>query len=447
MQSLTGTKVSRRAIVAGAGATTAAALVPWKVLAQAGGQVKLTCWSAAVDQVKSHVTAFEKASGIKVAYENFPWPQYRTSLVTRFVGNADMDVLWVSDAWLPEFAEAGWLASINDEAALMKYNAEAAAYCTQSMTYKGKQYGLSYYGDAMSFMVNTEVLQKAGIAEPPKTWDEVVQQALKIKQSGGPEFPLLLSLATDTWLIEFVSALVFSHGGRFVDDKGDAIMADAAKGAVEAASFVRDAIHKHKIVSPAAVETTEINGLKAMGSGQFAFGIVPTYRLRTLNDPSQSTAAGKIRPVLMPKGARATDNATCGWIRFFGMTAGAKANAARRANSVKLMEFFGGKDDTGKYTMQKLLLLDVGVPFCTTPLADDADVKAFWDKWAGPGGGAIVAKQASMAVKKDTISPWFGEWNEANNRVWQSIFLNKATPEAGLKEAAQKWADLKKASK
>ena len=447
MQSLKPTAISRRALLAGSGAAGTAALLPGGAVAQAGGSVKLTAWSAAVDQVKSHATAFEKATGVKVAYENFPWAQYRTSVVTRLVGNADMDVLWVSDAWLPEFAEAGWLAPINDEASLMKYNAEAASYCTNSMTYKGKQYGLAYYGDHMSFLYNEEILKKAGIDKPPTTWDEVVQQSLKIKQSGGPEFPLLLSLATDTWLIEFVSALTFSHGGRFVDDKGDAIMADPAKGAVEAATFVRDAIHKHKIVSQSAVETSEINGLKAIGSGQFAFGIVPTYRMRALNDPSQATAAGKIRPTLMPRGAKATGNATCGWIRFYGMTPAAKASATRRANAVKLMEFFGGKDTEGKYTLQKLLLQDVGLPFCTQPLAEDADVKAFWDKWAGVGGGAVIAKQASMTVKKDVVSPWFSEWNETNNKVWQSIFLGKAEPEAGLKEAAAKWAELKKASK
>src|SRR5262249_28013833 len=299
----------------------------------------------------------------------------------------------------------------------------------------------------MSFLYNSEILEKAGIPAPPTSWDEVVQQCQKIKQAGGPEFPLLLSLATDTWLIEFISTLVFSHGGHFVDEKGDATMADAGKGAVAAASFVRDAIHRHKIVSPGAVETTEINGLKAIGSGQFAFGIVPTYRLRALNDPSQATAAGKIRPALMPKGTNARENATCGWLRFYGITPGAKADAARRTDAVRLVEFFGGKDNEGKYTMQKLLLLDLGLPFCTQPLAEDADVRAFWDKWAGSGGGALIARQDSMAVKKDTISPWFNEWNETNNKVWQSIFLDKATPEAGLKEAALKWADLKRASK
>jgi multiple sugar transport system substrate-binding protein len=406
-----------------------------------GAPVNFTSWSAAVDQVRSHVSAFERATGLKVNYENFPWAQYRTSVVTRLVGNAPMDVLWVSDAWLPEFAEAGWLATIDDVPELMKYNADAAQFCTQSMVYKGKQYGLAYYGDHMSFIYNTEILQKAGITTPPTTWEEVVQQSLKIKQSGGPEFPMLMALGIDTWLIEFMSALVFAHGGRFVDASGNAIMADANRGVVEAATWVREAIHTHKIVSPGAVETTEINALRAMGAGQHAFAIVPTYRLRALNDPSQAPAAGKLRPALMPRGPRATASATCGWIRFYGMTPGAKANAGRRANAVKFMEFFGGKDTTGSYTLQKLLLTDVGLPFCTTPLSNDPEVKAFWTRWAG--GGDVIAQQAASAVKKDVIAPWFGEWNETANAAWQSVFLNRATPQAAATAMAAKWKDLK----
>ena len=436
--------LSRRALLGAALSTGAASLLgaPARVGAQAAGAVNFTAWSAAVDQVKSHISAFENATKIKVNYENFPWAQYRTSVVTRLVGNAPMDVLWVSDAWLPEFAEAQWLAPVDDIPELMKYNADAAPYCTQSMLYKGKQYGLAYYGDHMSFLYNTDILQRAGIDKPPATWDEVVQASLKIKQAGIVEYPLLLSLAIDTWLVEFMSAMVFSNGGRFVDDKGAPIMAESGRGAVETAAWIRDAIHSHKIVSPGAVETPEINGLRAMGAGQHAFGIVPTYRLRALNDPSQAPAAGKIRPTLMPRGAKATASATCGWIRFYGMTPGAKANATRRANATKLMEFFGGKDTTGAYTMQKLLLTDVGLPFCTTPLSADPVVKAFWEKWAG--GGDVIAQQAASAVKKDVIAPWFGEWNETSNAAWQSVFLNRATPEAATRAMAQKWNELRR---
>lgn len=441
---MTHSTLSRRAILGGAASAGAAYLAgsPVAAIAQAAGVVNFTAWSAAVDQVKSHISAFENATKVKVNYENFPWAQYRTSVVTRLVGNAPMDVLWVSDAWLPEFAEAKWLAPIDDIPELMKYNAEAASYCTQSMVYKNRQYGLAYYGDHMSFLYNTDVLQRAGIDKPPTTWDEVVQASLKIKQAGIVEYPMLLSLAIDTWLVEFMSAMVFSNGGRFVDAQGAAMMAEPGRGAVETAAWIRDAIHSHKIVSPGAVETPEINGLRAMGAGQHAFGIVPTYRLRALNDPSQSPAAGKIRPALMPRGPKATASATCGWIRFYGMTPGAKASAARRANATKFIEFFGGRDTTGEYTMQRLLLTDLGLPFCTTPLAQDPTVKAFWEKWAG--GGDVIAQQAATAVKKDVVAPWFGEWNETSNAAWQSVFLNRATPEAATRTMAQKWNDLRR---
>ena len=436
---------SRRGILAGLlGAPAVLAGLPGgRAMAQAGGAVNFIGWSAAVDQVKAQISAFERATNIRVNYENFPWAQFRTALVTRLVGNAPIDVSWVSDAWLPEFAEAGWLADISDVPQLLRYNGEAAEYCTQSMTYRGKQYGLAYYGDHMSFMYNTDLLQRAGISAPPASWDEVVQQSQKIKQQGISEFPLLLSLTADTWLIEFVSALTFAFGGRMVDEQGNAVMADANHGSVLAARFLRDAITQHRILSPGAVETGEINGLRAFGSGAHAFAIVPTYRIRALNDPSQSQAAGKIRIALMPKGGPDGSNATCGWIRFYGMTPGAKADRARRDRAVKFIEFFGGRDTSGNYSMQKLLLTDVGLPSCAMPVNEDADVKSFWDRWAG--GGAVIAQQAALAKKKDVISPWFGEWVETANQAWQSVLLGRAEPEAAMRTAGTKWTELKRA--
>jgi multiple sugar transport system substrate-binding protein len=434
--------LSRRALGAGI-LTTAGLAQSSKARAQAPGAVNFIGWSAAVDQVKAQISAFEAATSLRVNYENFPWAQFRTALVTRLVANAPIDVSWVSDAWLPEFAEAGWLAEISDVPQLMRYNEEAANYCTQSMTYRGKQYGLSYYGDHMSFMVNTDMLARAGIAAPPTTWEEVVEQSLRMKQQGIADFPLLLSLAADTWLIEFVTALTYSFGGRFLDDQGAPLMADAGRGAVRAAAFLRDAIHRHKILSPGAVETGEINGLRAFGSGAHAFAIVPTYRIRALNDPAQSSAAGKIRLALMPKGGPSGTNETCGWIRFYGMTPGAKADPARRARAVRFIEFFGGRDTSGSYSMQKLLLTDVGLPSCALPLSEDADVKTFWERWAG--GGAIVAQQSALARKKDVISPWFGEWVETSNQAWQTVCLGRAEPEAAMRTAAAKWTELRRA--
>jgi len=401
--------------------------------------INFATWSAAVDTVKSHLAAFEAKTGIKVNYSNLPWAQYRETMITKFVGNAPIDTLWVSDSWLPEWADAGWLVPIDQYKMLTAYNADASDFCNQSMIYKGKQYGLTYYTDYMGFIYDNELLQKAGMASPPTTWAEVADQAKTVKSKGLSEWPVLVSMAQETWLIEFLSAMVFSHGGRFVDDNGNAVMQDG--GALSALRWLVDAVHKHKILSPSCVETGELAGLKTFSSGQHAFGLIPKYRLRTLNDPSQSQIAGRAMLALMPQGEGGS-HATVGWMRFYGMTPRAQADTTRAENTVKLIEWFGGKAD-GEYRFQKLLFKDVGAAFGVKSLFNDPEMREAYKAY---GDVDLIGKQQALARKKDVISPWFGEWNDVNGASWQQAVLGKVTPEQALKTSAAKWAELKKQS-
>ncbi|MBL8589909.1 MAG: extracellular solute-binding protein [Methylobacteriaceae bacterium] len=437
---MSASSLSRRAVLKSAAALAASAAAPGAVFAQSGGPLAFATWSAAVDQVKSHLAAFEKATGLKVDYSNSPWAQYREAMITKFVGKAPVDVLWVSDSWLPEFADAGWLAPVDGYKTLTAYNADTDAFSVDSMMHKGKQYGITYYTDFMGFIYNEDMLQKAGIAAPPTTWAEVVEMSKTIKAKGLSEYPMLLSMAQESWLIEFMAALVYSHGGRFTDDKGAAAMQSAEGGAVAALQWIIDAVQKHKIVSPACVETGELAGLKAFGAGQHAFGLIPKYRLRTLNDPAQSQIAGKAQIALMPKGGPKGTHATVGWMRFYGMTPRAAADPARAEAAVKLMEWFGGKAN-GEYTFQKMLFKDVGAGFGVKSLFQDPEMRAAYAKY---GDIKVIEAQTALAKKKDVIAPWFGEWNDVNGAAWQQAIGGKITAEEALKRSAAKWDQLKK---
>jgi len=422
-----------------AGMAGAAALGGMRAGLAAGRPIEFSIWSAAVDTVKSHITAFEAKTGLAVDLSTAPWAQYRETLVTKFVGGAPLDTLWVSDSWLPEWAEAGWLSPIGDFPQLTAYNSDVDDFCVKSMTYNGQQYGITYYSDWMGFLYNEEMLSKAGITTPPESWDQVTEQALKIKQAGLAQYPVLLSFAQESWLIEFISAMVFSQGGRLVDDKNVAVMADPEHGAVKALRWAVDAVQKHKIVSPACVETGELAGLKAFGSGQFAFGLMPKYRLRTLNDPAQSQVAGKAKLMLMPRGDKGA-HATVGWMRFYGLTSQARQDKARSAAAVQLMEWFGGKAD-GDYRFQKLLFLDVGAGFGVKSLFQDPEMRKAYEAF---GDVDLIAQQQALAMKKDVVAPWFGEWNDLNGAAWQAAVVGKSTPEEALKRSADKWTELKK---
>ncbi len=401
--------------------------------------VNFYTWSAAVDLVKSHITAFEASTKIKVNYNNSPWAQYREAMVTRLVAKAPIDALWVSDSWLPEWAEAGWIAPLDGFPELMKYNADTDDFCLQSMRYKGKQYGLTYYSDYIAFFYDEQVLKKVGIKAPPKSWDELTAQCLQIKKAGLSEYPMMLSMARESWLIEFLSALVFSNGGRFVDDTGTPVMADPKKGAQQALQWVVDAVTKHKIISPACVETGELNGLKAFGAGNHTFALLSRYRIRTLNDPKQSAIAGRVKQALMPAG-NGGSHATVGWMRFHGMTAQAAADKGRAANAARLIEWFGGKAGS-QYQFQKMLFSDLGTGFGVKGLFKDPDIQENYKKYADI---AMFEKQQQLARKKDVIARWFGEWDEVNGTAWQSAVVGKSTVAAALKKSSDAWSDMRK---
>lgn len=432
--------LTRRSFLQTSASGIAAASVIGKASsALAADPVYFATWSAAVDTVKSHLAAFEKKTGLKVEYSNSPWAQFREAMVTKFIGKAPIDTMWVSDSWLPEWAEAGWIVPIDQYKSLTAYNSDLDQFCVDSMTHKGKQYGITYYTDFMGFIYNAEILDKAGIKAPPQTWAEVAEQSKIIKDKGLSQWPVLLALAQETWLIEFLAAMIYSQGGRFTDDKGDAVMQDGKNGAVTALRWVVDAVQKHKILSPSCVETGELAALKSFSSGQHAFALMPKFRLRTLNDPKQSQIAGKTRIALMPKGESGS-HATVGWMRFYGMTPRAQANATRAADTVKLMEWFGGKAD-GEYTFQKLLFKDIGAGFGVKSLFQDPEMRKLYAEY---GDVELIGRQQGLARKKDVITPWFGEWNDVNGSAWQQAILGKVTPEQALKTSGDKWNALKK---
>ncbi|RQU38948.1 extracellular solute-binding protein [Burkholderia cenocepacia] len=407
--------------------------------ALAADAVNLYTWSAGVDTVKRLLGAFQKESGLSVNYNNLPFAQYREAMVTKFVGQAPVDVLWVSDGWLPEWADAGWLAPIDGFPQLTKYNADVADFCAESTRYKGRQYGMTYYTDYMGFFYDAQKLAKAGIAAPPASWDELVQQSLKIKRAGLSDYPLMVSMARESWLIEFMSALVFSNGGRFVDDRGHAVLDDPSRGAVSTLQWLTDAVNKHKIVSPACVELGELNGLKAVAAGNHAFALLPRYRIEALNDPRQSKVAGQIRQGLMPAGPKGS-HATVAWMRMHAMSAAAAKDKTRAANAVCLIEAFGGKLD-GQYAFQKAMFLDTGTAFGVKSLFSDPQIRAAYEKY---GDFAMFQRQQELARKKDVISRWFGQWDETNSAAWQAAILGRSSVADALRQSAQAWNTLAK---
>lgn len=387
---------------------------------------------------------FERASRLPVETISVPWAAYREALVSRLLGQATIDVVAMSDVWLPEFAERGWLAPLEGMPAADEVAAETRPICNQAMTWKGHRYGMPYYTDSMAFLYNARMLGRAGIAAAPATWDEVVEQGQRLQRLGLVRHALGVPLAEDPWMIEVLTAIIYAFGGQSVDSEGRAMMADPERGAVPGISFIRDAMGRHGILSPEARNAAEADVLEEMAEGAHAFCLLPSYRLRTLNDASTSSVAGGVRAALMPRGGALGRHETCGWVRFFAATASAMANPGRRDAVEAFLPAIAGRGLGGAYAQQKRLLLEGGLPFCAQPLLFDPEVEAALDRWTG-GSTAILRRQGTLSRPKDLISPWLTAWLHQSVQDLSNAFGNAASPERALGRAAERWMAMRAA--
>lgn len=439
------TEVSRRGFLGtlGAAAALAAGSHGWPpAQAQTGKPIHLVGWTFGVPFVKEIIADFQKRTGKTVVYGNLPWAQYHDGMVAKFAGKAPLDVVYVSDADLASWSEAGWLAPVEGFSEVKAYREELIPSTLEAMTYKGKLYGLPYYTDYMAFVYNEEMVRKAGFGEPPTTWDELVKQAVAMKQKGIVEAPLLLHLEASTWMIEVLYALVYSRGGRLFDDRSEPVFDRPDSPALEALHWLIEAKDKHRILTPGTLETGEIAGLKAFSAGQAAFYLTGRYRLKDFNTPASSQVAGKIKMGLMPRGG-AGHHQTVGWSRLYGLTAAAAADPERRANAWQLIQYLGGKSEAGVYEIPKKFFQFAWLGFAPKPLFRDAEVKALLGQYAD---AALQERQHGLAVPKDGLKVrWFTEWDQFNRVVWQKAILRQTEPLAALKSSAEKWRSLRKA--
>ena len=138
--------------------------------------------------------AFTEETGIETEYQSNA--DIGTFLGTQIEGGSPPDVaLLPQPGLLRDFAGQDALVEVNDDAA-SAVEADYAPVWTDLATVDGKLYGVYFKAaNKSTWWYNTQAFSDAGV-EPPQDWDETLQQAGTVAQSGVP----YLSLAGgDAW--------------------------------------------------------------------------------------------------------------------------------------------------------------------------------------------------------------------------------------------------------
>ena len=151
---------------------------------------------------------FERAHpGIRVKVQQLPWTAAHEKLLTAFAGDATPDVCQLGNTWIPEMVALNALEPLDRYAAASPIvRAEdyfAGIWATNRID--GTLYGVPWYVDTRLLFYRRDLLQQAGFAAPPRSWQEWRRMLAAVAEQAGPdrhaillplnEFEPLLALA------------------------------------------------------------------------------------------------------------------------------------------------------------------------------------------------------------------------------------------------------------
>jgi ABC-type glycerol-3-phosphate transport system substrate-binding protein len=184
--------ISRRTLVKSGAGTIAAAALGMPAIAQAPKKISFLTWNI-IDQepmIRGWIARFMKdRPGVEVEWLDKKGPEIPVFYQTQLAAGTPPDVINTQGALGLEYAGQGALLDLTP-----RLNAEAdvrtrfnADYLS-NWVYEGSNYMLPFYITKTLLFYNKPMFQKAGLAGPPQSFDEILASAQKLTASDASGF-------------------------------------------------------------------------------------------------------------------------------------------------------------------------------------------------------------------------------------------------------------------
>ena len=197
----------------------------------------------------------------------------RDQLVRRLAArDAGMDLLGMDVTWTAEFAEAQWIRELTPEQ-ITQANQDILQPPIDTGVWKDKQYGIPKH-------TNVQLLwyRKSLVPNPPKTFDEMMQQAQALKDQGKP-YEIGLTAAQYEGYVVNINNLVRLAGGTIVNEDSTAPTVDDKT--VQALTLLQR-LATSGLTSPSLSNAQEPEVFADLQAGRSAFSLNWPYVLSSM---------------------------------------------------------------------------------------------------------------------------------------------------------------------
>ena len=357
------------------------------------------------------LASWEQAHNAKVNYEAVAWPQLHDKMATNFASGTHVwDVIYMS-GWVPEFLKFVQPFSDKLSPGLV---ADMPKSSFSTVTWDGKSYGAVFTLSLLTLFYNTEHFEKAGIKEPPKTWDDLKRYAKELTRDGHYGWvlnygdPAGIGGVASYWMTYLQQA-----GGKMYGADGMPVFNDAA--GVDALQLMVD-LYKNG-TDPGSISYVGINdATNVMLAGKASMMMNWPFTWKPAQDPSGSKIAGKLGGAILPAGPAGTASidGTDAWT--------IAANTKQPDLSRELIEFYLSPD------VQKQQALQTGwLPIRISLLQDPEVQKAL-------PNAAVVLEQAQHPYDS-FVTPDYNQVTQAIGTEVQKTLQGSKTPKQAMQES------------
>lgn len=357
--------------------------------------------------------AFEAANpGVDVKIEVVPWDVLLQKLTTDMGAGTNADLSIIGTRWLIDFVKEDAVEPLDAYIKPDFKDRFIDTFLSPSIM-DGKTYGLPIAASARAMYYNKDILEKAGVANPPATWAELKDAAAKIKASaGGAAYGFGLQgkeIETDVYYYY----AMWSQGTEILNKDGTSGL--STPGALEAAKIYKSLIDEG-LTQPGVTSNSREDVQNLFKQGKIGMMITAPFLSNQIKEEAPNLKYGVTAIPAGPTGARGTYGVTDSIIMF--------KNSKNKDEAWKLLDYLFTTEQRAKFTQNEGFLPVNKEEAKMDYYVNNADLAAF----------TALLPDARFAP----VIPGWEEIAQITSDAVQKIYLGEGDPEATLKDAAAK---------
>ncbi|MCG9479691.1 MAG: sugar ABC transporter substrate-binding protein [Actinomycetia bacterium] len=360
---------------------------------------------------------FTELTGIEVELIQAEWDRVKDKVIPEMAASGSAyDVIELDNSWVTQFVNADWVVPLNEYAS-EEWISGLAEGAVGIFSVQDDLYGIPWNHDIRFFIYNRQMLDDAGIAEPPRTFDEMIEQSKTIMDAGLAEYGIAGFWSRGMHLSNATHGNVWAHGGNFFNEEGNpTFLEDPA--VAEGLDYMYNILNVDEIADPASLTYVQEDSMNVFISGRTAFfpqawpGLVSES-----NNPDSSAIVGQVEVASWVLGKTEETQATMSLPEALAIP---KTSQNKEA-AWEYIKFITGKEK------DKERSLEIGsLPVWTESFGDEelTEIYPYWSNLQD------VLPYARAYPRID----WVGEWVNSVEIQVQSVLTDEKTTEQALED-------------